>query len=193
VSSLLEQRFCAVLNRLLAVESWARERLRPHAGCTVQFELSPGPSLWLRVGEEGFVEAALPVTEPDLRLRLGPGAFVAFLRGEEHFLRSVERSGSEALALAIAQLVRHLRWDWEEELAGLVGDPAAHAFAQALRRLQAEVRDAAARATASLAEHAAGDGQLILGRPEFERLRESVGRLREGLERLEKRIERLEG
>lgn len=181
--------FCFVLNRLLEAEDWARLRLAPFAGKTVELRAPPLPTLVLRILERGTVEAG--GAQPDLSMTLKPEMLVALARGEDHALRAVEVHGDAKLAAEILLLARHLRWDAEEDLAHLIGDVAAHRVAQAGRAFAAWHLDAAQRLAAAFADYASEEQRILVRRGELEALAESVARLRDALARLDKRVERL--
>jgi len=90
-------------------------------------------------------------------------------------------------------LLRHLRWDAEEELSRFIGDAAAHRLAGMAREVAAWHADAARRLAEGLVEYAAEEKQLLVTRGELEGVAASHARLRDGLERLARRIERLGG
>jgi ubiquinone biosynthesis protein UbiJ len=114
----LESPIVAALNRLLEYEAWARERLRPFAGETVEFAFPPLPALRLAIQHDGRITPAERDTEPSLLVRLGPDAVSALLRGEEHFMRAVDVSGNAKLASEVLLLERNLRWDERGSRAG---------------------------------------------------------------------------
>lgn len=178
------------LNHLLDAEPWARERLTPFAGQTVELRNPPFPALRFIILAAGRVEAggddpaALVVT-------LKPDALFSLARGPEHFLRSIEAAGDPALVAAIMALARHLRWDAEEDLSRLFGDVAAHRMADAARALGAWHVDVARRLTESLADYAVDEKRVLIARPEMESFAGALARLRDAVERLEKRVERL--
>ena len=182
--------FCFLLNRLLAGEPWARLRLLPFAGETVELRAPPLPALRLRILEGGTVEAGN--AEPSLTMTFKPDLLLALARGEEHAARAVEVQGDARLGAEILVLARHLRWDAEEGLSRLIGDVAAHRLAGAGRALAAWHVDAARRLIAALADYLTDEKQLLARRAELEALGESVARLRDGIARLDKRIERLD-
>ena len=90
--------FCFVLNRLLEREAWARERLAPFAGATVELRAPVLPPLRFTILEGGLVEPG--GGEPQLVARLKTD------------LRGIEFSGDEKLAAEADVLVRNLRWDF---------------------------------------------------------------------------------
>jgi ubiquinone biosynthesis protein UbiJ len=192
----LESPFAAALNYLLESESWARERLAPFAGEALELRAPPLPALRFVVGGDGRLLAAGPGPAQDsasLLITVGAGALAAAVQGEEELLRSIQVAGNARLASEVMFLARHLRWDFEEELAGVIGDAAAHRLAAAARDFAAWQADAARRIAEGLVEYATEERQLLAKRVDLEDIGASQARLRDGLERLEKRIERLGG
>lgn len=185
-----EVAFSFLLNRLLASEAWARQRLAPFAGETVELRAPPLPALPLRILEGGAVAAG--GAEAGLTMTLKPELLVALVRGEEHALRAVEVQGNAKLAAEILVLARHLRWDVEEELSQLLGDVVAHRLAGAVRAFAAWHLDAAKRVTGALVDYATEEKKLLVRRAEFEALSQPLAQLRDAIARLDKRLERLE-
>ena len=182
--------FSFLLNRLLEAEPWARTRLAPFAGETVELRAPPLPTLRLRILEGGNVEGG--GAEPGLTMTLKPELLVALVRGEEHALRAVDVQGNARLAAEVLVLARHLRWDVEEELSQLFGDVVAHRLAGAARAFAAWHVDAAQRFTGALADYAIDEKKVLVRRAELEDLAEPLARLRDAIARLDKRLERLE-
>ena len=181
--------FCFFLNHLLDAEPWARERLAPFAGEALELRAPPLPEIRLTILPGGRVEAG--GADPALAIRLKPEALLALARGEEQLMRAVEVAGNARLANEVMLLVRHLRWDLEEELSGLVGDVAAHRIARAARSLAAWQADAARRLAAALGEYAIEEARLLVRRSEHETHAHALGEMRDALARLEKRVGRL--
>lgn len=167
--------FCFALNHLLDAEDWARKKLAPFAGAAVELRAPPLPPLRLTIVEGGRVAAG----------GQDPSVVVTF-----SFL-SVETSGDPRLAEEVLHLVRHLRWDFEEDLARVVGDVAAHRVGGALRDLAAAHADAARRLGAALADYAADEQPLLVRRERLAAFGAELAGLGERIERLGKRIDRL--
>ena len=186
--AVLETPFAYALNRLLEAEPWARERLAPFVGETVELRAPYLPAVRFAIVEGGRLA---PGGEPSLRIALRAGALAALARGEDHFMREVDIEGNARLAQEVLHLARHLRWDAEEALSRFFGDIAAKRIADAGRALAAWHIDAARRLTGALADYATVERQILVRRAQLETLGESLARLRDGIARLEKRIERL--
>ena len=181
--------FSFALNRLLRAEPWARERLAPFAGHTLELRGPPLPSLRFVILPGGTLEAG--GAAPDLVITVRPEALPALMKGEEHVLRAVDVSGNERLASAVIALVRHLRWDAEEDLSQLVGDVAAHRLAGLARDFAAWNRDAAHRLAQTLADYAVEEKRMVVSTRQLEGFADELALLRDAIERLEKRISRL--
>jgi ubiquinone biosynthesis protein UbiJ len=188
-----ESPFAAGLNLLLESEAWARERLAPFAGETLELRAPPLPALRFTVAADGRLAPAALEAAPGLVITAGPGALAAAVQGEEQLLRAMQVSGNARLASEVMFLFRHLRWDAEEAAAQWIGDVAAHRLAGLARDVAAWHADAAHRIAGSLVEYAAEERRLLIRRGELAEHAAAQARLRDGLERLEKRIERLGG
>ena len=163
--------FCFALNHLLEAAPWARERLAPFAGESLELRALPLPAVRLTILPAGRVAAG--GAEPALVLTL-----VAAM--------ALPSDYTEIMALA-----RHLRWDVEEDLSRIIGDVAARRVVRAGRDLAAWQADALRRLADSFADYAGEEGRLLVRRRELETLGASVAQLRDAIERLEKRIARL--
>ena len=181
--------FSFALNRLLAAEPWARARLAPFAGETIELRGPPFPPLHFVILPGGTLEAG--GGDPALTITLTPQAILSLARGPEHFARALEVAGDPRLAAEVSALARHLRWDVEEDLSTLFGDVAAHRIAEGGRALARWHADAARRLVDSLADYAVDEKRMLMARREVDEFAGAVARLRDALERLEKRVERL--
>jgi len=186
-----ESPIAAALNRLLDREAWARARLAPFAGESIELAFPPLPALRVGIEPEGRIAPAARDAEASLLVRLGPDAAAAFLRGEEHFLRAIEVSGNARLASEVLVLVRQLRWDAEEDLSRVVGDVAAHRLAGLARDFLAWQRDAVGRLADGAMEYVVEERRMLVPRGEFEAHAAEVAQLRDALARLTQRLQRL--
>jgi ubiquinone biosynthesis protein UbiJ len=184
-----EVAFCFLLNQLLGREAWARQRLAPFAGESVELRAPPLPAVRFGIVEGGRVEAGAKA--PSLTVTLKPGAPAALARGEEHFMREVEVSGNARLAAEVLALARHLRWDFTEDLSRVIGDVAAHRVGEAARAFVAWQADAAQRLAEALAGYATEEKHVLVRRAELRALAGGIAGLRDAVERLAKRVERL--
>ncbi len=187
---MISQAYCHFLNHVLDGADWARERLRPHAGKRVRFEVAP-LAVGLALDESGRV-AADPAAEPELTVRLTHFLLPRLLLGDEAAFRQVETVGDIELAREVDFLFRHLRWEVEEDLARVFGDIAGRRMAaggRALARFPLQAADALARMAA---DYLREEAPALARREGVSAFVAEVDRLRDDVERLEKRLARLE-
>ena len=135
------ERITLLLNHVLAAERVATERLKPHAGRSVQLVWTGWPSLLpapplvaFTVTPAGLLEwcGAEPPGAPELRINLdasNPARLAAqWLAGERP---AIGIEGDSAFAADVSWLIENLRWDIEDDLAGIVGPGPAHQLARA--------------------------------------------------------------
>jgi len=189
----LEALAARLLNHLLENETWARERLAPFAGMTIELRPALAPALRLAIAADGRLRPAPEAAAPALVMTFGPQVLPSLLRGEDHLMRAIQTHGDSRLANELLFLFRHLRWDAEEDLARFVGDAAAHRIVSTARELASWHRQALDRVGANLVEHALEEDRLLARRSAFEEHRRALAELRDCVERLEKRLERLAG
>ncbi len=152
IQAALVERVALLLNHVLAAEPVATDRLRAHAGRSLQLQLDAWPALLpalpalcFRVTPAGLLEwaGAEPLPDPDLRLRLdasNPARAVAQWASGD--MPRVDVQGDAQFAADLSWLMDNLRWDVQDDLARLVGQAPAHQIAGTAKRLADGLRDA---------------------------------------------------
>ena len=166
--------FCFLANHVLDGAAWARGRLAPFAGRTIELRAPLLPTLLVTITPQGRLEA-------------GGGEVAAVV----NFGPRTKIHGTSDLVPVLEELARTLRWDVEEDLSRVVGDVLAHRAVGTARALRDWQRDAAARVGEALAGYAADEARLVVRREELVAFGESVARLARALDELEQRIGRL--
>ncbi|MCC6535625.1 MAG: hypothetical protein IT531_23995 [Burkholderiales bacterium] len=124
-------------------------------------------------------------------MRLTPAALARIVAGDQSAYAEVIVEGDPDFAQAIEHVVRHARWDLEEDLSRLLGDGLAHRVAAAGRNLLAFQRRAAASFARNLSDYWQEERALIARRSDVQRFVHDVDTLRDDVERLDQRISRL--
>jgi len=184
---MLEPLVVPSINHVLRGSSWALERLAPLAGKTVRFECVPF-ILVLAIGEGGEVAPAASDAAPDATIHVTPGVMLRLVAADETAWNEIDVTGDTELATAVNQLWRNLRWDFEEDLARVFGDIAAHRIAETGRTLQRWGAQSADNLARSLAEYWTEEDPLIARRRDIEQFNTDVDRLRDDVARLQKRL-----
>lgn len=186
------------INRLLVLDPQTTQRLAAlhgHVfridlrGLDLQLDLVPGRDGRLRL--PGVVEG-----EPDCTLSGSP---LDLIRASDKaagpaqlFAGHVRIHGDVGLAQRFSEALAGLDIDWEEQLARLTGDIAAHEVGRAVRALLREGARARHSAGDNLSEYLTEEARLLPHRHEVEDFLDEVDRLRDDVERLAARIARLE-
>jgi len=190
-ASLLNPSTIAVraLGSLLVREPWARERLRAHAGKTARLVFG-GTRIVLTVTPVGLVEAADPAVAPDVTLTVASDRLPELMSADPaRRMAAVRIEGDAALAQVVGDLARDLRWDVEDELAGLIGDIPAARLVGAAAGIARGVREGAWRLASNVAEYLTEERGVLPSTYDLSAWGGEVRRLRDDAERAGKRIE----
>lgn len=134
------ERVTLLLNHVLASETVAMARLKPHAGRSVQLLWTGWPSLLPKPPQVAFTvtPAGLlewcgdaPPASPELRIALdasNPARLATqWLAGERP---RIDIEGDSAFAADVGWLIDNLRWDIEDDLASVIGPGPARQLAR---------------------------------------------------------------
>lgn len=188
----LAQVIASVANKVLHAEPWATEQLKPHAGERFNVDCVP-VFLEFWIDPQGLFSAEqtdeAESKKASVTVKLTAAAL--FSTGTQR-LKHIKIEGDAALAHALGEMAQKVRPDFEQALAGLVGNIAAKRINQMLRLSLESLRDQANRITANLVEFAVYENPVIVGTSLFEEFGKQNRLLRDQIERLSKRIELLE-
>ena len=179
------------LNHLLRQNSWAAEKLRPHAGKTLRIGVMPLQST-LTLDNAGEFSTAAPEATVDAKILLSPGSALRLLIEPASAMNLATLEGDMELATTVGKVLRDLRWDIEEDLSRVIGDIPAHQLGQAGARIRREIGRQAASVAGMFAEYWLEEQPLIAKKTHLAQFSRDVDALREDAERLAKRLERLE-
>jgi ubiquinone biosynthesis protein UbiJ len=177
----------AALNRMLAREAWAREKLAPFTGRSARFDAAPF-SITLNISEDGTFSAA-GEEEPAVTVAVALSTLPLALTDPAAAMKDVRLAGDAEFAQALAFVLQNLRPEPEEELSRFVGDIAAQRIVGLLRLSASHWRDLAERMLDNTANYFVTEDPMLVPRAEVEAFNQDVDRLRDDVARLEKRIE----
>ena len=187
---LLSQSLVSVLNHLLRNEPWARKRLLEYVGKAVKFEL-PLADFTLAIDANGLVCAYVdqPVV---VTLTIPEIAIAAFcIEGKTGALKRIRIEGDAEFAATLSELMEHLRWEAEEDLAKLIGPTAAHGLVSTAHAAQQQGQRWIKNYMENWIEYTLYEKPILVNHHSLETFTQQVVTLRDDLSRLEKRIEHL--
>ncbi len=177
-----------LVNRALASEGWARERLGVHAGRTVRVVAGPAAMTMAVAPDGSFADSD---AAPDLTLTIPPLRVPALLAHPERWNEIVGASGDAALAATIGELAQTLPWFVERALARVFGPVVGAPLAEAGRRLLAMPGYASERIAASFASYASDEAGLVTRARDTGDFSTEVATLSARVDALGERIDRL--
>ena len=190
-------RLQALVNSALELDPGTVQSLRPLAGKRLVI-VSTVPRRTLAIHFLASGRIALsgdPESRADVSLTGTPVALAVLLAGaaqRSSFAGTgVTIDGDQALLQAIAAICEELDIDWEQALAGILGDTAAHVLAAAVRRSLKWQWEAVARAASGLGEYVREESGITVGNVEAESWYRAVRDLARDTDRLSARIDRL--
>ena len=186
---------CRGVNHVLEAEPWALAELAKHAGKTILLRLPVG-DLAFEITSPGLLKALQELNQPSLSLEVSAKALsdLAATSGNlrEQAFKAVKITGDADLAQLIGRLAGQLRWEYEEDLARLVGDAPANFAVRQGKKLVAASRSAAADLLDNVVEYVSEERKVLLNKRDFLVQKSALNDLRESVDRIEKRIQLLE-
>jgi ubiquinone biosynthesis protein UbiJ len=186
---------CKGINHVLSSEPWASVELVKHAGKTVLFELPLG-KMFFEINPAGFLAAVKEGDHPSLTLEISAKALTDLMGSpgnlREQAFKAVKITGDADLAQLIGRLAGQLRWEYEEDLARLVGDAPATLVVGGGKKFISATRSAASDLLDNVVEYVSEERKVLLNQRDFMVRKTELNNLRDSVDRLEKRIQLLE-
>ena len=179
----------ALLNRMLAREQWARDKLAPFAGRSARFDAAP-LSLTLQVSDSGTFEVA-HTAEPAVTIGVALSSLPLAMLDPQAAMKDVRLSGDAEFAQALAFVLQNLRPEPEEELSRFIGDAAAQRLVGFMRTSAAQWKQIAESMLDNTAHYVVTENPMVVGRDDLDSFNQEVNQLRDAVVRIEKRIELL--
>ncbi|QKT03667.1 SCP2 sterol-binding domain-containing protein [Ectothiorhodospiraceae bacterium 2226] len=184
------------VNAALRLDPAAPRRLARLAGKTIALELRGTPWTVYCVPAEGGLALRDHSDAPaDARIRATPLTYLRLALSDDStdlvFAGEVQVEGDVELGQRFQRLLTGLDIDWEERLAQLIGDVAAHQLMRAARATGAWSKATAHNLALDLGEYLQDETRLLPPRALVEDYLAAVDRTRSDVDRLEQRVRRL--
>ena len=186
---------CSAINHVLKREPWACAELAKHAGKTVIVQLPLG-RLCFEINASGCLETLKELDGPTLLLEISAKALSDLTASsgnlKEQAFKAVKITGDADLAQLIGRLAGQLRWEYEEDLARLVGDAPANFAVRQGKKFVSASRSAASDLLDNVVEYVSEERKVLLNKRDFMVHKSELSELRDSVDRLEKRIQLIE-
>ena len=185
---------CRGINHVLSSEPWASAELAKHADKTILLQMPLG-ELCFEISAVGLLNSLKEADSPSLTLEVSSKALgdLAASSGNlrEKAFKAVKITGDADLAQLIGRLAGQLRWEYEEDLARLVGDAPANFAVRQGKKLVSTSRSAVSDLLDNVVEYISEERKVLLNKRDFISHKTELNDLRESVDRLEKRIQLL--
>ena len=177
-------------NHVLEQADWATKKLQPFAGRRVRVAMPP-LTFAFAIEANGLLAASEGT--PDLVVELPAATPLLALQGNEQVMKAARIEGPADLADALSFVMRHLRWDAEEDLSKVVGDIAARRAMQFVSTFAGWQRQAARNLAENVGEYLVHENPTLVSAADNVALTKDLAELRNRLDRLETRIQLFQG
>lgn len=165
--------------------------LARHAGKTIALKLPIG-NLAFQLSPEGLLLSLPHCDAPILGLDVSAEALSALLGSSgnlrEQAIKAVKITGDAELAQLLGRLAGQVGWEYEEDLARVIGDaPASFAVRQG-KKLASSGRSAVFDLLGNVVEYVSEERKVLLNKRDFMVRKTELNELRDAVDRMEKRI-----
>jgi len=183
---------CRGINHVLSSEPWATGELARHAGKTILLKLPVG-DLCFEITPAGLLAVSEASDTSSLVLEVSARA-LSELTGStgslrEQAFKAVKITGGADLAQLLGRLVGQVRWEYEEDLARLVGDAPANFAVRQGKKFVSASKSAASDLLSNVVEYVSEERKVLLNQRDFMAHKNELNELRDAVDRMEKRIQ----
>ena len=183
---------CRGINHVLSSEPWATGELARHAGKTILLKLPVG-DLCFEITPAGLLAVSEASDTSSLVLEVSAKA-LSELTGStgslrEQAFKAVKITGDADLAQLLGRLVGQVRWEYEEDLARLVGDAPANFAVRQGKKFVSASKSAASDLLSNVVEYVSEERKVLLNQRDFMAHKNELSELRDAVDRMEKRIQ----
>jgi len=169
--------------------------LARHAGKVILLKLPVG-NLCFELTPKGSLASLAEFDAPSLELDISAEVMSALAGGSgglrEQAMKSVKITGDADLAQLLGRLAGQIRWEYEEDLARLIGDAPANFAVNQGKKLISAGRSAVSDLLGNMVEYVSEERKVLLNKRDFMIRKNELNTLRDAVDRMEKRIQLLE-
>mgnify|MGYP006084378731 FL=1 len=174
-----------ILDHLLSQNDWMQSKLVDHKNKIIVIEISD-LKLILKVGENGLLHSLSEAEKFDCIIKLTVNSLISQLINNNNSNISIE--GDIELANQVAQVLKKIEWDIEEDLSKYIGDIPAIQTTKILKKVVARGQKNIGNITGALLEYWQEENKILTKKINVEIFNSEVDKIVEDTERLEARI-----
>ena len=174
-----------ILDHLLSQNDWMQSKLVDHKNKIIVIEISD-LKLILKVGENGLLHSLSEAEKFDCIIKLTVNSLISQLINNNNSNISIE--GDLELANQVAQVLKKIEWDIEEDLSKYIGDIPAIKTTKILKKVVTKGQKNIGHITGALLEYWQEENKILTKKRNVEIFNSEVDKIVEDTERLEARI-----
>ena len=174
-----------ILDHLLSQNDWMQSKLVDHKNKIIIIIISD-LKLILKVDENGLLHSLNEAEKFDCIIKLTVNSFISQLINNNNSNISIE--GDLELANQVAQVLKKIEWDIEEDLSKYIGDIPAIKTTKILKKVVTKGQKNIGNITGALLEYWQEENKILTKKRNVEIFNSEVDKIVEDTERLEARI-----
>ena len=174
-----------ILDHLLSQNDWMQSKLVEHKNKIIIIKISD-LKLILKVDENGLLHSLNEAEKFDCIIKLTVNSFISQLINNNNSNISIE--GDLELANQVAQVLKKIEWDIEEDLSKYIGDIPAIKTTKILKKVVTKGQKNIGNITGALLEYWQEENKILTKKINVEIFNSEVDKIVEDTERLEARI-----
>ena len=174
-----------ILDHLLSQNAWMQSKLVDHKNKIILIKISD-LKLILKVDENGLLHSLNEIEKFDCIIKLTVNSFISQLINNNNNNISIE--GDLELANQVAQVLKKIEWDIEEDLSRYIGDIPAIQTTKILKKVVVSGQKNIGNITGALLEYWQEENKILTKKRNVEIFNSEVDKIVEDTERLEARI-----
>ena len=174
-----------ILDHLLSQNDWMQSKLVDHKNKIIIIKIS-NLKLILKVDENGLLHSLNEAEKFDCIIKLTVNSFFSQLINNNNSNISIE--GDLELANQVAQVLKKIEWDIEEDLSKYIGDIPAIKTTKILKKVVTKGQKNIGNITGALLEYWQEENKILTKKRNVEIFNSEVDKIVEDTERLEARI-----
>jgi ubiquinone biosynthesis protein UbiJ len=174
-----------ILDHLLSQNDWMQSKLVEHKNKIIIIKISD-LKLILKVDENGLLHSLNEAEKFDCIIKLTVNSFISQLINNNNSNISIE--GDLELANQVAQVLKKIEWDIEEDLSKYIGDIPAIKTTKILKKVVTKGQKNIGNITGALLEYWQEENKILTKKRNVEIFNSEVDKIVEDTERLEARI-----
>jgi ubiquinone biosynthesis protein UbiJ len=186
---------CRGVNHVLKAEPWAMGELARHSGKVILLKLPIG-NFCFELTPAGSLVSSTDDEAPSLELDVSAEAMSTLAASSgslrEQAMKSVKITGDADLAQLLGRLAGQIRWEYEEDLARIIGDAPANFAVRQGKKWVSAGKNAATDFVENVVEYVSEERQVLVHKRDFLIRKNELNTLRDAVDRIEKRIQILE-